>query len=339
MLGGVIVNFKRIKLLNSPLKFASLFLLGGAFSLTMTQPTLALSTSFIGQEQAVESVSELEVALESKPIIGGIDALSKSEVFRYSHLPRIIAHRGRVSQKYHENTLEAIQESLLHQVEGIEIDIRLSKDHVPFLYHEDTLEESTNGKGRPEKYTFLQLQKFSYSTPEKERIPSLEDVFKTVGSRKVCFLDVKTSRLHNTSFAKQLVALICKYRLQDTVVIESFNPFLLKSIRIRARDILLMYDFLTNSKATNQEVQAQFDKMPWLLKQPFIQKQIRRIVHPNILGPRWNVDKKILKSLVRPGRPIICWTVDDPKVAVDLFSLGVTGIQTNQTDLLIKTIL
>ena len=107
---------------------------------------------------------------------------------------------------------------------------------------------------------------------------------------------------------------------------------------MKTKDIRVMYDFLVNSKALGQEVQAQFDKAPWLLKQPFIQKRICRFLHPNILGPRWNVDKKTLKSLVQDDYPIICWTVDSPQIATDLFSLGVTGIQTNQTDLLLKAI-
>lgn len=255
---------------------------------------------------------------------------SLSTPSHHAFFPRYIAHKSLVSGNYKGNTIEAIQEALASYVDGLELDIRLSKDNIPFVYHGDTLEEAVNGQGSPENYTWEQLQKLSYKDAPLSTLITLEDVFKLVGAQKDIFLDIKTDKIFNREFAEKIAALIQKYHLEDSVIVESFNPFFLVSMRLAARDILLMYDFTGDTKAQGEEVQSQFDKIPWLFRQPFFQKQIRRIVRPDILGPRWNLDDESLKTLVKHGYPLICWTVDDTKTTESLFNLGVKGIQTNR---------
>lgn len=249
---------------------------------------------------------------------------------QHAFFPRFIAHKSLISENHQGNTFQALQEGLASYVDALEIDVRLSKDKVPFLYHAQTLQEATDGVGVPEEYTWSQLQKFSYKNENSSKIMSLEEVLILVGSQKFLFLDAKTDQLFNKNFSQAVVSLIKKYKLEDTVVVESFNPLFLLDTRLCARDIMVMYDFTNDATAIGEEVQAQFDSIPWLLKQPFFQKQVRRLIRPDILGPRWNVEKNLLKTLISQGYPVISWTVDDPTVAVKLFALGVKGIQTNR---------
>jgi FAD/FMN-containing dehydrogenase/glycerophosphoryl diester phosphodiesterase len=247
----------------------------------------------------------------------------------HSYFPQHIAHKALVSNEYSGNTLGAIEEALASYVEGIEIDIRLSKDGVPFLYHGELLEEATNGYGSPENYNWQQLQQLTYSDDHCSKLVSLNEVFEVVGSQKYIFLDIKTNRILNAEFSKKIVDLIRSHCLQESVIVETFNPFFLASMRLKGRDILLMYDFTLNSTTTG-EGQQQLDKLPWLLKQPFFQKQIRRIIRPDILGPRYNLKKNTIRSFIDKGYPVISWTVDDPEIAYELFEIGVKGIQSNQ---------
>lgn len=81
----------------------------------------------------------------------------------HAYFPRYIAHKAIVSRKQLGNTLSAIEEALdSAEVDGLEVDLRYSKDGKPFICHGDTLEESTNGKGRPEDKTWEELQTFTY---------------------------------------------------------------------------------------------------------------------------------------------------------------------------------
>ncbi|WP_341786712.1 glycerophosphodiester phosphodiesterase family protein [Rickettsia endosymbiont of Cantharis rufa] len=68
------------------------------------------------------------------------------------YFPKYIAHRSLTSKKFQGNNLEAIQNALMSYVDEIEVDVRLSRDGIPFLYHAETLEEATNGFGKPEDY-------------------------------------------------------------------------------------------------------------------------------------------------------------------------------------------
>lgn len=246
--------------------------------------------------------------------------------------PKYSAHKAQLSGKYKGNTMAAIQEALASPVDGIEIDIRLSKDGVPFLYHEETLEHDTTGQGKPEDYTWEELQKITYRDGSK--LVRLEEVLTLVKSKKYLFLDTKTSQLCDWRFVRKLSKIIREHHLQETIVVGSFNPLFLFWMRVATRDILLMYDFTVNIMARGEEIQAQFDRIPWALRQPFFQKQMRRLIRPDLLGIRWNLEESLLKSLIDRGYPVICWTVDDVGIARRLFELGVRGVQSNKPLLL-----
>lgn len=49
-----------------------------------------------------------------------------------THFPKYVAHKSTIAGGFYGNTFEAIQEALASYVDGIEVDIRLSKDGVHF---------------------------------------------------------------------------------------------------------------------------------------------------------------------------------------------------------------
>lgn len=70
-----------------------------------------------------------------------------------------IAHRG-YSGKFDENTMLAFKKAIEYKAEGIEIDVQLSKDGVPVIIHDETLDRTTNGHGFVENYTLDELKIF-----------------------------------------------------------------------------------------------------------------------------------------------------------------------------------
>lgn len=109
------------------------------------------------------------------------------------YYPSIIAHKSLVSKQYIGNTLPAIQEAMTTHIDGIEVDVRLSKDGVLFLYHGETLEVATNGQGIPAQHTWAELSKLRYK--DNSKLLTLEQIFTLVGSQKIVFLDVKSDRM------------------------------------------------------------------------------------------------------------------------------------------------
>ena len=245
------------------------------------------------------------------------------------NFPKVIAHKALSSDEFPGNSLSAVIQTLDTSVDGIEVDVRMSKDSILFLYHGDILEQYTNLKGVTEDFDWSFLKDAKYMGT-KEKLLLLDDFLSLVNNQKIIFLDIKSNNIFNIGMARQVVNIINKHKLQETVFVESFNPIILGSIRIYSKSILLMYDFTDNTKASAEESQDQFNKIPWLLKQYWFQKQIRRIIEPDVLGPRFNFNRKVLRSLVKNNYPIICWTVDDYNTAKSLYGIGVIGLQSNK---------
>ena len=105
-------------------------------------------------------------------------------------------------RKYEGNSFEAIQEALSSYVEGIEVDVRISKDGIPFIFHGINLEEATNYQGITEENSWEELKKITYKSAPHSKLMSLEELFAIVGNQKYLFLDIKSARI-NISTGRQ----------------------------------------------------------------------------------------------------------------------------------------
>jgi len=102
--------------------------------------------------------------------------------------PRIFAHRGGGSLAP-ENTLAAIRTGQELGFAGQEFDVKLSKDDVALLLHDETLERTTSGTGRAADFAWPDLAKLdagAWHSPafRGERIASFEDAAKLLRSRQ-----------------------------------------------------------------------------------------------------------------------------------------------------------
>lgn len=64
----------------------------------------------------------------------------------------VVAHRG-ASTYEPENTIKAIEKAIDMGVDAVEVDVRLSKDYMPVVIHDETLNRTTNVSGRVDSYT------------------------------------------------------------------------------------------------------------------------------------------------------------------------------------------
>jgi len=86
--------------------------------------------------------------------------------------PRILAHRGGGTLAP-ENTLGAIRLGAQMGFKGVEFDVMLAGDGTPVLMHDETLQRTTNGRGRVADLGYAQLARFDAG--KDERIPRFED--------------------------------------------------------------------------------------------------------------------------------------------------------------------
>src|SRR5699024_1574474 len=94
---------------------------------------------------------------------------------------KIIGHRGFASQ-YPENSLVGFTKAAELGVDGIELDLHLTKDGEVVVMHDETIDRMTNGSGAIAEMTLAELDQFRLKngvalTTSDERIPTLKDVF------------------------------------------------------------------------------------------------------------------------------------------------------------------
>jgi len=109
-------------------------------------------------------------------------------------LPKLIGHRG-VKNLRPENTLESIKKALELGLECVEIDVKVSKDNIPLLLHDDTLDRTTNGSGLVCDFTFDQINYldagyYFYNSKTNIKVPSLRNVLDFI-KRKKKYLNIE----------------------------------------------------------------------------------------------------------------------------------------------------
>src|SRR6185295_168047 len=76
----------------------------------------------------------------------------------------IICHRG-ASEHAHENTLEAFRATFVLGGDGNEFDIRMTKDRVLVVFHDDMLDRHLEAYGDAEDHTWDDLRRFRFRAP------------------------------------------------------------------------------------------------------------------------------------------------------------------------------
>lgn len=105
----------------------------------------------------------------------------------------VYAHRGYHNEEkgVPENSLTAFSLAVADGY-GIELDVHLSKDDVPVVFHDPTLTRMCGVDARICDFTVEELKKFTLSGVSGEKIPTLEEVLSLVGGRVPLCVEIKS---------------------------------------------------------------------------------------------------------------------------------------------------
>lgn len=148
------------------------------------------------------------------------------------------AHRG-ASEYLPENTFLAFYTGIYMGANGIETDVHLTKDGIPVLFHDDTLERITGEAGAIEDYTYEELQAFDVKKDGfHDKIVKLEDFL-----GRFCHQDLHFAiELKGANAEKQVADLIRKYGLtKDRVMVTSFKIDFIRNIKAYAPELRVGY--------------------------------------------------------------------------------------------------
>ncbi|MFD2368755.1 glycerophosphodiester phosphodiesterase [Brevibacillus sp. GCM10020057] len=209
-----------------------------------------------------------------------------------------MAHRG-WSGKAPENTLAAIRLALEEPaIRAMEIDVQLSRDGVPVLIHDFTLERTSNGKGLVKDHTLQELRELDAGSwlDEKfagERIPTLDEALQAVKGRCTLNIELKATSDMYPGIAEKVLKLIERHDMKRQVYITSFDHDLIRQVRKLDADVttgLIVYGRPVLMMEQLQEAGASVLSMGY----PYLTRELA-------------------VEAIERGCQVIAWTLDDPE--------------------------
>ena len=126
--------------------------------------------------------------------------------------PLVQAHRGGRFE-YDDNALGGFKMCRSRGIKGFELDVRYTKDCVLVVMHDESLDRTTNGKGRVEDTTFSDLCKLRLKK-SSEQVPSLSEVLMAMGSREDIFVEIEMKAGPSEFYTPYVLEDYCR-RLND----------------------------------------------------------------------------------------------------------------------------
>lgn len=236
------------------------------------------------------------------------------------------AHRG-ASAYAPENTVPAFQLAVDMNADGVENDIRLTKDGVYVLSHDGDIGRMSNGKGEINQMTYEELLQYDFGVKTAEKykgtkIATLEEFLQVVHKMNVVNIELKPFAPHedkNYAF-DYLYNLLVKYGCVERTIISSFDHTALKELKAAHGD--LRTALLYGHGMTPDETVA------------FVKSFNADIIHPQIGA----INEMIVEACKKNNIEINVWTVDSLHDIKRAIQLGVTGIITNVPDKVLEVL-
>jgi len=225
---------------------------------------------------------------------------------------RFVAHRGGLYYRP-ENTLAAIEYISVQGIEWVECDVRMSRDGVPVLFHDERLQAP--GKGNREVRELDADVLRTIDVGGGQMLPILREVLERFGSKLNFDLDIK-----ELDVVDKVVGLIKKLELESKIIITSFYVEALQRSRELAPEIArgFLLDRLTG-RLVNGKAAV---RAAGLLDCEYF------LPHFMILKPEW------AKEAQSRGLKVIPWTVNQVKDALRLIDFGIDGFISDRPDYL-----
>ena len=147
----------------------------------------------------------------------------------------LMGHRGSPTLVT-ENTIPSFQKALDQGADGIELDIRLSKDGKVIVFHDEDLMRLADQKDRIQDITLDELKKIKLKKIkdqiEDATIPALDDIIPLLPRMRVINIEIKSEKFYeDLKILDHLASFIAKTDISSKCIVSSFNPYLLYKLK------------------------------------------------------------------------------------------------------------
>jgi glycerophosphoryl diester phosphodiesterase len=227
-------------------------------------------------------------------------------------IPLIIGHRG-ASAVAPENTMAAFREAIAAGADGIEFDVRLTRDGVPVVIHDRSLHRTARLPHHIADVTWSELQQVD------DTVPGLDELLTLFESNDLLmYLEIKCdSPAERLPLVEACCQLINQHSLKERVIVGCFDLAALKVVRSVDTDIKTAASFeLAISTASPLSDQYILDKTA------SVEASALALYHRL-------ARKRLVEKAKLAGLWVAVWTVDDPTWVERARTLGIDALITN----------
>jgi len=208
-----------------------------------------------------------------------------------------LAHRGLHGPQVVENSRSAFEAAVAAGY-GVELDVQLSADDVPVVFHDDTLERLAGTSDKISALTAAELAQ-AHLLGVDEGIPSLEEVLGILRDTPT-MVELKTSRFRAGRLEPAVAQLLAAH--PGPVCVASFNPIPLRWFRRNAADVVRVMTAMVPAGSGVQALvlrrMSELKDVPSILPGA-ISYHLCSLPHPAV--DRWRAE----------GGAVLAWTVTD----------------------------
>jgi glycerophosphoryl diester phosphodiesterase len=148
----------------------------------------------------------------------------------------IFAHRGS-SGSYPENTMKAFEQAVKAGADGVTFNVQLSRDEIPVIIHDRSVNRTTNGQGPVFYYMASELKQLNAAAKQtyksRETIPDLPEFLAWAKEHQTLRLnmEIKGYGLDHKQLIKSILPFIDQSVFAERLTISSYDHVLLYKIK------------------------------------------------------------------------------------------------------------
>ena len=224
------------------------------------------------------------------------------QLFYTNQAPLLIGHRGS-PVLITENTIPSFEKAIDQGADGLEFDIRLSKDNQIVVFHDADLKRMSGRTEKIDDMSLAELQTIElYKNKNQQEdvyIPSLNELVPLLARSKMINIEIKSdSVFHGHGIIQPLIKFLDTHHLDDKCIVSSFNPLILMNLRLKRPDTIIGFLYNRNS------VLHGLRNLLWILR-----------VHPDNLHIHYSLlNSWIVRWARKKGMRINSYTINDKKL-------------------------
>ena len=231
------------------------------------------------------------------------------------HQPWAIGHRGCLYEP--ENTIAAVERADSFGADYAEIDVKLSKDGIPMVIHDDSLRRLAGISDKVENMTAAQLEELTITSNGKQgKIPTFEDMIQAVQhmENKIGLLvEFKPSADNKKELISKVIEIVEKYSAQEQCIFMSIDYESVSLLKEQRPDWWVGYCIYGST--------GKFEEAVWNYRIDFL------AVEEGVASRRFM--ERARDSLI----PVYIWTSNNFDDMANYLQRGASGIITDMPDL------